>query len=67
MSGRTDSDDETIHHQQEKDLGHEIEKPGGADRVRASYTGSGKIGGEATGREPGETGIDDRRRKKPSR
>jgi hypothetical protein len=64
MSGRSGSDDEIIRHQQEKDLGHEIEKPGGADKVRASYTGSGKVGGEATGRGPGETGMDDRRRKK---
>lgn len=65
MSGRSTSDDEIIAHQQEKDLGHEVLKPGGADRVRASHTGSGKIGGETTGRED-ERQRDEARRRKPS-
>ena len=64
MSGRTASDDDVVAHQQEKDLGHEVLKPGGADRARASHTGSGKLGGEATGRES-EMQRDEARRRKP--
>lgn len=66
MSGQNGSDDDVIRHQQEKDLGHEMLKPGGADRARASHTGSGKIGGEETGRESALE-QDNARRRKPSR
>ncbi|NMG41750.1 hypothetical protein GRZ55_21165 [Chelativorans sp. ZYF759] len=64
MSGRTNSDDDVVRHQQEEDLGHEVLKPGGADRARASHTGSGKIGGEETGRDD-EAQRDAARRRKP--
>ncbi|MGY6709358.1 MAG: hypothetical protein ACXIVF_13635 [Rhizobiaceae bacterium] len=66
MSGRTSSDDDVVRHQQEKDLGHDLLKPGGADRARASHTGAGKPGGEETGR---ESAVDrnDAQRQKPRR
>jgi len=66
MSGRTSTDDDVLRHQQARDLGHDIEKQGGADRARASFTGSGTIEEDTGKHEPDMTGIDERRRKKPS-